>query len=52
MSNEAPALPEGGRTVNKRPMNESRRIGGEQGSPDLTIPEHLKPHYHQDGNAF
>ncbi|HKZ09367.1 MAG TPA: LPD7 domain-containing protein [Rhodanobacteraceae bacterium] len=52
MSNEAPALPEGGRTVNKRPLNEIRRIGGEQGSPDRTIPEHLKPHYHQDGNAF
>jgi len=52
MSNEAPALPEGGRTVNKRPLNEIRRIGGEQGSPDRAIPEHLKPHYHQDGNAF
>jgi hypothetical protein len=52
MSNEAPALPEGGRTVSKRPLNEIRRIGGEQGSPDRTIPEHLKPHYHQDGNAF
>ncbi|WIG54575.1 MAG: hypothetical protein OJF61_000361 [Rhodanobacteraceae bacterium] len=52
MSNEAPALPEGGRTVNKRPLNEIRRVGGEQGSPDRTMPEHLKPHYHQDGNAF
>lgn len=52
MSNEAPALPEGGRTANKRPLNEIRRIGSEQGSPDRTIPEHLKPHYHQDGNAF
>ena len=52
MNNEAPALPEGGHTVNKWPLNEIRRIGGEQGSPDRTIPEHLKPHYHQDGNAF
>jgi hypothetical protein len=52
MSNEAPALPEGGRAANKRPLNEIRRIGGEQGTPDRTIPEHLKPHYHQDGNAF
>ena len=52
MSNETPALPEGARTVNKRPLNEIRRIGGEQGTPDRTIPEHLKPHYHQDGNAF
>ena len=52
MSFDAPALPEGGRAANKRPLNEIRRIGGEQGSPDRTIPEHLKPHYHQDGNAF
>ncbi|HJU08341.1 MAG TPA: LPD7 domain-containing protein [Rhodanobacteraceae bacterium] len=52
MSNEAPELPEGGRAPNKRPLNEIRRIGGEKGSPDRTIPEHLKPHYHQDGNAF
>ena len=52
MSNEAPELPEGGRTPNKRPLNEIRRIGYEKGSPDRTIPEHLAPHYHQDGNAF
>jgi hypothetical protein len=53
MSNEAPELPEGGRTPNKRSLNEIRRVGiAEQGSPDRTIPEHLKPHYHQDGNAF
>lgn len=48
----APELPEGARTVTKRPLNEIRRIGGEPGSPDRTIPDHLKPHYHQDGNAF
>lgn len=52
MSFEPPELPEGGRTPNKRPLNEIRRIGDEKGSPDRTIPEHLKPHYHQDGNAF
>ena len=49
---QAPPLPEGARTVTKRDLNEIRRIGGEPGSPDRTIPEHLKPHYHQDGNAF
>ena len=49
---QAPPLPEGGRLPNKRDLNEIRRIGGEPGSPDRTIPEHLKPHYHQDGNAF
>jgi len=49
---QAPPLPEGARTVTKRDLNEIRRIGGEPGSPDRTIPERLKPHYHQDGNAY
>jgi hypothetical protein len=49
---QTPPLPEGARTVTKRDLNEIRRIGGEPGSPDRTIPEHLKPHYHQDGNAY
>ncbi len=49
---KAPALPEGASTVTTRPLNEIRRLGGKQGSPDRIIPEHLKPHFHQDGNSF
>lgn len=34
-------------------LNEIRRAdGGEREAPDRSIPEHLRPHYHQDGNAF
>lgn len=37
----------------KLPLNELRRNDGlEQQSPDRTIPQHLAPHFHQDGNAY
>jgi len=38
--------------VPRRPLNEIRRVEKVQGAPDRTIPEHLRQHYQQDGNAF
>lgn len=34
-------------------LNEIRRAdGGERQAPDRNIPDHIRPHYHQDGNSF
>jgi hypothetical protein len=36
----------------RRPLNEIRRTENVQGPPDRSMPESIKQHYHQDGNAF
>lgn len=51
------ALNENGSTgATTRPrmnLNEIRRAdGGERQAPDRAIPDAIRPHYHQDGNAF
>jgi len=34
-------------------LNEIRRVdGGERQAPDRSLPDAIRPHYHQDGNAF
>lgn len=37
----------------KLPLNEFRRVDGHERAPqDRSIPDDLKPHFHQDGNAY
>lgn len=35
-----------------RALNEVRRVDNVKGEPSRAIPEHLRQHYHQDGNAL
>lgn len=51
MSNEV-QTPASGQPANKRALNEMRRLDPQAGKPSRDIPDDLKPHYHQDGNAF
>lgn len=45
--------PSSGAARARLPLNEIRRAdGGERQAPDRTIPDSIRPHYHQDGNAF
>lgn len=41
-----------GRLPQTRPLNEMIRADGVAGAPSRTLPEHLAPHYVQDGNAY